>query len=180
MKYLQLAYVFAKVGTFSFGGGAPMIIFFQNEIERNNWSHIITDYPTIVAIAQLLPGPFGIDASAYIGYRIAGLLGVAIASIAISLPAFLALIVIARRYNQFTKNKYIQLALIGLRPIIVGLLFSAAYTIQPVIKNTTDLFSLVALKAFLAFILGYILLSKTKISPIVHFSLFAGLGIVLF
>lgn len=180
MIYFQILFVFLKVGTFSFGGGAPMIAFFHSEIISNNWEHIVPDYPTIVAIAQLLPGPFGIDASVYIGYRVGGLLGILVASLAISLPAFLALLVIERHSEQFKSNKNIQIALSGLRPIVIGLLISASCSIQPAIKSFEDISSVFTIKAFFAFIIGYILLSKTKISPIIHFSLFAVIGMLFF
>lgn len=180
MIYFQILFVFLKVGTLSFGGGAPMIAFFHSEIISNNWEHIVTDYSSIVAIAQLLPGPFGIDASVYIGYRVGGGLGILIAAFAISLPAFLALLFIERHSVQFRSNQRIQMALGGLRPIVIGLLVSAAYSIQPAVKSVSDLSSIFTVKVFLAFIVGYILLSKTKISPMAHFSLFAVIGMIFF
>jgi len=171
---------FLKIGTFSFGGGAPMIGFFANEIVINHWYQIASGYHTMVAIAQLIPGPFGIDVSVYIGYKLMNLLGVFITTISISLPAFVVLIIISRYYNQFKQNQKIQFFLAGLRPIVIGLLFFAAYTILPVAKQANNLNILLSLKIFALFGLGYFLLKKTKINSFWYFFLFGILGIFIF
>lgn len=171
---------FLKIGAFSFGGGAPMIGFFANEITLNHWAQVADGYPAMVAIAQLIPGPFGIDASVYIGYKLMSIPGVFIATIAISLPAFLLLIFISRYYNQFKKNKNAHFFLSGLRPIIIGLLFFAAYTICPAIKQIDNFNVFLTLKITILFILGYVLLSQTKINSFGYFFLFGLLGVFLF
>ncbi|EKE01001.1 MAG: hypothetical protein ACD_21C00246G0004 [uncultured bacterium] len=180
MQVLQLILSFLKIGAFCFGGGAPMIGFFANEIAINHWDHVAAGYHSMVAIAQLIPGPFGIDASVYIGYKLLGLKGIFITTIAISLPAFLILIIISRYYAQFKQNRYIQLFLKGLRPIVIGLLFFAAYTICPITKQAGELNMLIVLKTAVLFVLGYVLLSRVKINSFGYFFLFGLVGVCLF
>jgi chromate transporter len=96
------------------------------------------------------------------------------------LPTFLALIIISRYYDQFRQNRNIQIFLKGIRPIVIGLLFFAAYTICPITKQINNLNMLLALKIFILFCLGYILLNKSKINSFGYFFLFGLLGVFLF
>jgi chromate transporter len=180
MTYLQLLLSFLKIGAFSFGGGYAMIPFFEKEIIIHSWT-AAGDYAKIIAIAQVFPGPFAVDSSAYIGYKVGGILGAVIASLALCLPSFIALVYITKFYVQFKSNQYIQLLLSGVRPVVIGLLISAAYIIglQPLLKtwgtNPSPL-----LKALPLIIIGFLLLKHTKINPILFIILFGMIGIFLF
>ncbi len=178
MIYLDLFLAFLKIGAFSFGGGYAMIPFFEKEIALHHWT-AAADYSKMIAIAQIFPGPFAIDSSTYIGYQVGGILGALVASIALSLPSFLALVLITKFYNRFQANNHIQLALRGVRPVIIALLVSAAYIIgfQPFLEHFAWL---TTLKAVILTAAGYLLLKLTKISPIIFILLLAVTGVILF
>lgn len=180
---LQLFLTFMKIGAFSFGGGYAMISFFEKEIAFHQWTQA-GDYTKMIAIAQVFPGPFAIDSSAYIGFKVGGMWGAVIASLALSLPSFLALVIITRFYIQFKANKYISLVLTGVRPVVIGLLISAAYVIgfKPVLSDWTyNTASVVmVLKAITTMGIGFLLLKYTKLNPIMFIILFGVIGIVLF
>ena len=181
MNLLDLLVTFLKIGAFSFGGGYAMIPFFEREIAAHNWA-AASDYTKVIALAQVLPGPFAIDSSAYIGYKVGGLPGALIASIALSLPSFLALVVITKYYIQFKSNETIQLVFSGIRPVVIGLLVSAAYIIglQPVFREMSGILSFDALKAAAVITVGYLLLRFTRINPILFIVVFAVIGVVLY
>ena len=68
MIWLQLLYVYLKIGIFGFGGGYAMLSLIQADVvDRYGWisSQEFTD---IVAISQMTPGPIGINSATYIGY----------------------------------------------------------------------------------------------------------------
>ncbi len=68
MIWLQLFYVYLKIGLFGFGGGYAMLSLIQDEVvDKYGWisSQEFTD---IVAISQMTPGPIGINSATYIGY----------------------------------------------------------------------------------------------------------------
>jgi chromate transporter len=181
MAYWDLFVTFFKVGAFSFGGGYAMIPFFEKEIAIHHWA-AAADYQKMIAIAQVLPGSFAIDSSAYIGYQVSGLLGAILASISLSLPSFLLLVFITRFYGQFKSNSYIQMILSGVRPVIIGLLISAAYIIgiQPIVKGLSGTSLVLICKAITLIIAGFWLLKLTKINPILFILLFGIAGIIIF
>lgn len=181
VKYMELLLTFMKIGALSFGGGYAMIPFFEKEIALHHWASA-GDYTKVIALAQIIPGPFAIDSSAYIGYRVGGMLGAILASAALSLPSFAALVLITKFYVQFKSNNYIQLALKGVRPAVMGLLISAAYIIglKPIAGSWTPATLLPLLKALLLIVSGYLLLKHTKLNTILYILIFGLAGIILF
>lgn len=181
MAYWNLFLTFFKIGAFSFGGGYAMIPFFEKEIAIHHWA-AAADYQKMIALAQIFPGSFAIDSSAFIGYQVSGIPGAILASIALSLPSFLLMVFITKFYDQFKANSYIHMALSGVRPVIIGLLVSAAYIIgiQPIIKSLSGTSLVLICKAVIFIAAGLGLLKLTKINPILFILLFGVAGIVLF
>lgn len=127
MIYLQLFITFFKIGLFTFGGGYAMISLIQTEIVVNKqWIDAAT-FTDIVAISQMTPGPIGINSATYVGYTVTGnIWGSLLATFAVSLPSFIIILLIALLYNQFKKNRWFEAALRGIKPVVVGLIGSAA------------------------------------------------------
>ncbi len=127
MIYLKLFITFFKIGLFTFGGGYAMIPLIQHEIVINNqWIDAAT-FTDIIAVSQMTPGPIGINSATYVGYTVTGSVwGAAVATIAVSLPSFIIILLITALYNQFKKNRWFEAALRGIRPVVLGLIASAA------------------------------------------------------
>lgn len=68
MIWLQLLYVYLKIGIFGFGGGYAMLSLIQADVvDRYKWISL-QEFTDIVAISQMTPGPIGINSATYIGY----------------------------------------------------------------------------------------------------------------
>jgi len=124
MIYLQLFWSFFKIGMFSFGGGYAMIPIIQREIESHEWI-AAKEFADIVAVSQMTPGPLAVNAATYIGVKIAGVLGSAVATFAVSLPSFIIIISIANFLVKFKESNTINSVLKGIRPVTTGLISSA-------------------------------------------------------
>ena len=128
MIWLQLLYVYLKIGIFGFGGGYAMLSLIQADVvDRYGWisSQEFTD---IVAISQMTPGPIGINSATYIGYVATGgnIWGSILATVAVCLPSFILVLLIGKFLLKHQNNVYIKSIFAGLRPIVVGLIASAA------------------------------------------------------
>lgn len=183
MGLIELFLVFLKIGAVSFGGGYAMIPFFESEMVSHNWVSL-ADYIKVIAISQVVPGPFGVDSSSYIGFKVAGILGALIATIAICIPSFTASVIISKFYDQFRTNKYANALLLGVRPAVIGLLVSAAYIIgiKPLYLENNTLISLTMLKAIIVIGIGYYVLNqkKIKVGTFSFIAVSAIVGIILF
>ena len=174
MIWLQLFYVYLKIGIFGFGGGYAMLSLIQADVvDRYGWisSQEFTD---IVAISQMTPGPIGINSATYIGYSPAmAVFGSCLTTFAVCLPSFLLVLAISYAFAKFRNNKYVAAAFYGLRPATVGLIAAAALLLMNS-ENFIDY------KSFLIFGAAFILTWKFKINPILMIILAGIAGIVLY
>lgn len=127
MIYLELFITFFKIGLFTFGGGYAMISLIQNEVVINNAWIDATTFTDIVAISQMTPGPIGINSATYVGYAVTeNVFGSLIATFAVTLPSFIIILIIARLYQQFKESQWVEATLKGIKPVVIGLIASAA------------------------------------------------------
>ena len=127
LLYLQLFWTYTKIGLFGFGGGYAMLSLVQDEVVvKHGW---ITEqqFTDIVALSQVTPGPIGINSATYIGYTATGsILGAIVATLAVSLPSFILVMLISMVFSRFRQNRWVEAAFVGIRPASVGLIASAA------------------------------------------------------
>ena len=124
--YLKLIWAYLKIGLFGFGGGYAMLSLIQREVVDSGWitSQMFTD---IVAISQMTPGPIGINSATYIGYVVTGsVLGSLITTITVVLPPFILTLIASHYIQRHKQSPFIKGAFMGLRPVVVGLIASAA------------------------------------------------------
>jgi chromate transporter len=135
MIYLQLIWSYLKIGLFGFGGGYAMLSLIQREIVAPGW---ITEkmFTDIVAISQMTPGPIGINSATYIGYSapmqagytnvLWGLLGSVICTLVVIMPSFLLVAYTSHFITRHKDSLMIRGVFSGLRPVVIGLIASAA------------------------------------------------------
>ena len=174
MLYLQLFYSYFKIGLFGFGGGYAMLSLIQNEIvEKQQWV-TTEEFTNIVAISQMTPGPIGINSATYIGYTVTGnVLGSVLATFAVCLPSFLIVLLIARAYQKFRSNRYVESIFSVLRPTAVGLIAAATLLLMHA-ENFIDY------KSFILFGFAFTFLWFKKAHPILLIVLAGISGLFLY
>lgn len=123
--YLKLFYVFFKVGLFSFGGGYAMLPLIYQEVQTLNLMPA-EEFSNVVGLSQITPGPIAVNAATYVGFQSAGFWGALVATLGVSLPCFILILMIEAFMNRFRNNPAVQGILEGIRPATVGMIFSAA------------------------------------------------------
>lgn len=135
--YLQLIWAYIKIGIFGFGGGYAMLSLVEKAVVSPGWisEQMFTD---IVAISQMTPGPIGINSATYIGFVAPGsvnpeltgigwaLLGSCVATLAVVVPSFILVLYSSHFIRRHSESGAIKAVFTGLRPVIVGLIASAA------------------------------------------------------
>lgn len=129
MIYLQLFFSFFQIGMFSFGGGmAAMPLIQEQVVNRHSWLSL-TEFTDLVTIAEMTPGPIAVNASTFVGIRLAGLPGAFVATLGCILPSCIIVFLLSWLYLKYHNLSVIQGVLSGLRPAIVALIASAGVTI---------------------------------------------------
>jgi chromate transporter len=87
---LALAWVFLRTGLLLFGGGLVLVALLGPEVVARGW---LTEQQFLdgIALGQATPGPITLT-SVFVGYAVHGTLGALVATVAIYLPSFLAVL----------------------------------------------------------------------------------------
>ncbi len=124
-KLLTLFLTFAKIGAFTFGGGYAMIPLIQREAVTHHGWVTDDDIMDIIAIAESTPGPVAINSATFVGYRVAGVLGSAAATLGVVTPSFIVIYLISGIIRQFQEITVIKYAFFGIRAGVIALICKA-------------------------------------------------------
>ena len=114
-----------KIGLFTFGGGYAMIAFFESEfVEKKKWLDK-DEFLNMVAIAESTPGPIAINSATYVGYKKAGVIGSACATLGVVLPSFIIIYIISLFLDAFLSFELVGYAFRGIQAGVVYLILSA-------------------------------------------------------
>jgi len=126
---LELFLVFFKTGILTVGGGLAIIPVLEPEIINRGWL-TAEETAEIVAVGMAMPGPFAVNISTFVGYRVEGfgIPGALVATAGLLAPALLVMVTIALCFKSFVKNRWVVAALNGVRPAVLGLI--AAFVVS--------------------------------------------------
>ena len=113
--------VFAKIGSFTIGGGYAMIPLIRDELVKRGWLSE-EELPDIVALAQSAPGVLAVNMSIFAGYKMRGLKGSIAATLGSALPSFLIILMIAMLFTGYQDNPVVIRIFKGIRPVVVSLI----------------------------------------------------------
>ena len=134
----NLYFSFAKIGTFTIGGGLAMIPMMQSElIEKRKW---ITDEELIdyYAVGQSTPGIVAVNVATFVGYKQMGIVGGIFATLGMVTPSLVIIMILASLINSINDFPIIQKALKGINVAVAALLTS---TIINFMKKTIKKFT---------------------------------------
>ncbi len=184
MIYLDLFLTFLKLGAFTFGGGAAMMPFIQEEAVAK-WGFTAEEIINFIAISESTPGPFAVNIATFVGAEKGGFFGSVCATFGLVLPSFIIILIIARCYEKFKTNKIVAGAMTGLRPTSVGLIAAATVSIGlevlfPAGFSFGAFLSYEFIAAFLIFAcMLFVCLKFKKFNPIYVILITAVLGIAV-
>jgi chromate transporter len=127
-ELLALAAILAPLSIVSIGGATSVYAPLQHQtVEVHQW---LTgrEFIDLFAIARVTPGP-GTMLATLIGWRVAGLSGALVATLALFLPSSLLCFLIARVWNRYRGKPWHEAFEQGLAPIGAGLLFAGVLAI---------------------------------------------------
>lgn len=185
MILLDLLIGFLRVGLFSFGGAYGAIPLIRDVVLEYGW---LTDeqLSTMIAISESTPGPIMVNIATYVGSSQAGILGAAVATLAVITPAFVIVLLIMNILKNALKNEYVKAVLDGLKPCIIGIVLATGsyMALENIVKKTESIVldwkSLILSVVIVAIMIVYKMLTKKKISPILLIVIGAVCGVIVF
>ncbi len=147
---IKLFLTMFKIGLFTFAVGYAMHALLENEfVEKRGWL-TKEEFLNMLAIAESTPGPIAINSATYIGYKTAGVLGSAFATLGVCLPSFIIIYIISLFFDAFLKLKFVQYAFLGIRACVVYLIASAGFKLfKGLKKNALSIIIFIAVFALM-------------------------------
>lgn len=119
--------VFLKLGSVGFGGPAVHFATIEEEtVQRRGWLSR-QHYLDLLGATNLIPGPNSTEVAMHVGYHRAGLAGLAAAGAGFILPAALLTTLFAWIYVRYGQLDFIGPVLMGVKPAVVVVIFSAGW-----------------------------------------------------
>lgn len=171
MRVLELFISFLVIGLVGFGGGYSILkVMIHELVEVKGWISL-DRFLDVSAISQSTPGPIALNAATFVGYTVGGVLGSLISTFAVVLGPFIISYFVGSYVLERRDNRIFCGMLIGLRPISVALVASAAISFIP--------FALGGLLQALMMLGSLFFLFRFKVDPIVLILLCGLLGLLL-
>jgi chromate transporter len=125
---IALFALFAPLSLLSFGGSNSVIADIAHQsVSVQHWTSE-RDFADLFALSRAAPGP-GSMLCALIGWKVAGLAGALIATVAFYLPASLLLFVAAKIWGRWRGSAWHQAVERGMAPIAAGLFMSGGVAV---------------------------------------------------
>ncbi|WP_163538458.1 chromate transporter [Gracilibacillus sp. YIM 98692] len=123
MQHIQLFWTFFKVGILGYGGGPSSIPLVHKEVvDHYKWMND-DEFADILAIGNTLPGPIATKMAGYIGYKVAGWLGVLNAVLSTIIPSIIAMIVLLVSLSTFSELSFVTGMTNAIIPVVGVMLF---------------------------------------------------------
>lgn len=168
MIYLQLFWVFFKIGLFGFGGGYSMVSMIRMEVVDDYQWMSGGEYADLLALSQMTPGPISINTATFVGYTQAGILGSVVSTFSLCLPSIMLMAVVIALFFKHKESPYVKKPMAIMTPVVAGLIISAA-----VMMCDSDSFSsYISVIIFVATVVAHYFF---KVNPIL---LIVGAGVV--
>ena len=184
MIYLRLFWEFFKTGMFAIGGGLATLPFLSQMSTKYGW-FTQDDLGNMLAISESTPGPIGVNMATYVGNITGGFLGGIITTLALVLPSYLVILMVAKVMERFKENRYVLTSMSLLRPASVGMVTAAILgVLQSVLLDMNAVAALqwsqmLMLPSLLVFLVLFVVYSKfNKLHPVVILAIGAVFGII--
>ena len=120
LTILKLFWSFCLIGFTSFGG-LSMIPLISGEMARNGWM-TAAEVSDIVAIAEMTPGPLGLNCATFAGMCVSGPLGALAANLGILAPTFTVCAAAAFCIQRVRNSPALEHIMTGVRPVCLGII----------------------------------------------------------
>src|ERR1022692_2305988 len=132
----ELAFVFLKLGTISFGGPAAHIAMMENEFVRKRRWITEADFLDRLAAANLIPGLSSTEVAIFIGHSKCGWAGLLVAGCCFIIPAAVMVAMIAAVYARFGSLPQVAGILYAIKPAVIAIILQALWRLARTAART--------------------------------------------
>jgi chromate transporter len=125
---VQLAVILAPLSLVSIGGANTILPEVHRQVVSVQGWMSDAEFADLFALARAAPGP-NVLLYSLVGWKVAGVLGALVATLALSGPSSLLAYASLRAWRRFYDAPWRRPVQAGVAPVAVGLMFASAYTL---------------------------------------------------
>ncbi len=165
----ELFISFFQIGLFTFGGGLAMLpLLTKQVVETKHWA-TEEELLNYFAIGQCTPGIIAVNTATFVGYKTAGILGAAIATLGIITPSIIIILLVANALQLAFGSAAVIHAFSGVRVAVTALI---AATVVKLFKSNVKGYLKIAIA-----VIAFVSVALFNVSPIIITLLAALAGI---
>ena len=184
MTILRLIAEFFKTGLFAVGGGLATLPFLYEMGEKTGW-FTAQDVLNLLAVSESTPGPIGINMSTYVGFITAGIPGAVVASLALTAPCVIVILLVIQVLDKFKDSPLVEGIFKALRPASIGMITAALLGVVQesllhfeAFAGWNTVLSVFNWKGIALAVVLWFIMKKWKTHPIAYIAIAAAAGIV--
>ena len=122
-------------------------------VQKNNWMSE-AEMNEGLALVQLYPGPIMVDFTAYVGYKLRGVVGATLATVGFITPSFILMMILSAAYFASGNLPWVHPLFLGLEALVVGVIFQVTLDFgERALKGRVE--AAIALAAFATMLLKF-------------------------
>lgn len=168
---LKLYIAFLKVGTLAFGGGYAMLPFIKKILVEDHHWLTNAQFTSYIGLVQISPGAVSVNLTAFVGFKMAGLIGGIVAILGLITTPFILVTIAYFAFSKFKNSKTWKAAMKGMKPALIALIIFAFISV------TSTAYS--SYSQILITIIAAILIFSKKVNLIFIIAIVSILGILL-
>ncbi|MGL4848294.1 MAG: chromate transporter [Clostridium sp.] len=125
MLLAKIYFAFLKIGALAFGGGYAMLPYIQKIVVTDHHWLTSSQFTSYIGIVQISPGAVSCNLSAFIGFKLYGLLGGIVAILGLATAPMILVTIAYFAFSRMKNSKIWNAALVGMKPALIALIISA-------------------------------------------------------
>lgn len=116
---------FLQYSFLGFGGGFSLVPMYLEDFVGPNAPYLqieLEEFSSIISLTQVTPGPIGVNAVTFFGFRLCGLKGAFIASFLLLFPSAIISYFVFRSLEKFKESRIVKGLMRGIRPASLALM----------------------------------------------------------
>lgn len=167
----EIAKLFLKLGTVSFGGPAAHIAMMEDEVVKKRKWMTHEHFLDLIGATNLIPGPNSTEMTMHCGYERAGWKGLIVAGVSFIFPAVIITAILAWVYQKYGALPNAEPFIFGIKPAVIAIIAAA---IVPLAKKAFKNNMLIAMG------LATLIASVAGLNEIIAMFACGGAGVLLF
>ncbi|MCI3921274.1 chromate transporter [Paenibacillus sp. TRM 82003] len=151
---------FFLANVFGYGGGPASIPLMYAEVVTNHEWLTGTEFTNVLALGNSLPGPIATKIAAYVGYDVAGWIGVAITIFATVAPSAVALILLLKLLHKYRQSPVVKGMTLLVQPVIAVMMLLVTWD-----SSAESVHTIGWLQFLLIAAVAYYFMQRRKVHP---------------